>query len=193
MTAGQLAQTLGRRDEAERLLRAALVGAIRCPASGSSILATRCIVAGRYTEAEAMFRRVLAIAPDFVWTRPWLAKTLLAEGKPQEALDYIAAGHRRRIRVAVSPGRSYWRTGARPKHEAAAQRLASEQGAVSAFYVAQYYAYAGDKDRAMLWLERAYAQKDTGLVDIVGEPLLRNLWADPRYRAFMRKMKLPEP
>ena len=83
--------------------------------------------------------------------------------------------------------------GRKAEAEAAAQRLASEQGSVSAFYVAQYYAYAGDKDRAMLWLERAYAQKDTGLVDIVGEPLLRNLWRDPRYRAFMRKMKLPEP
>ena len=59
--------------------------------------------------------------------------------------------------------------------------------------MAQYYAYAGDKDRALLWLERAYAQKDTGLVDLLGEVLFRNIWGDPRYRAIMLKMKLPDP
>ncbi len=43
----------------------------------------------------------------------------------------------------------------------------------------------------MYWLERAYNQKDVGLVDIVGEPLFKNLTNDPRYKAFLRKMNLP--
>ena len=30
------------------------------------------------------------------------------------------------------------------------------------------------------------------LTDIVGEPLFKNLADDPRYKAFLRKMKLPE-
>jgi hypothetical protein len=42
------------------------------------------------------------------------------------------------------------------------------------------------------WLERAYAQKDPGLYAIKGEPLLANLEGDPRYKAFLRKMNLPE-
>jgi len=188
---GLLAQTMGRFDEAERLLRAALV---RDPLAsfGTFNLGNAQYLAGRYTDAEATFGRLLAMAPDFAWTRPWLAKTLLAEGKPQAALDALKPNIDDDFALLYSP-EILLANGRKAEAEAAAQRLASEQGSFSAFYVAQYYAYAGDKDRAMLWLERAYTQKDTGLVDIVGEVLLRNLWTDPRYRAFMRKMKLPEP
>jgi len=45
---------------------------------------------------------------------------------------------------------------------------------------------------ALQWLERAYKQQDIGLVTIVGEPLFKNLYDDPRFNAFLRKMKLPE-
>ena len=61
-----------------------------------------------------------------------------------------------------------------------------------ALCVARTYAYRGDRDRALEWLERAYKQKDVSLVLIVGEPLLKNLADDPRYKAFLRKMKPPE-
>ncbi len=44
----------------------------------------------------------------------------------------------------------------------------------------------------MHWLERAYAQKDPYLAQIKGEWLLKNLEADPRYKAFLKKMNLPE-
>ncbi len=61
-----------------------------------------------------------------------------------------------------------------------------------AFFVARTYAYRGDHDRALEWLERAYKQKDAVLGEIVGEPLFKNLADDPRFKAFLRKMKLPE-
>jgi hypothetical protein len=54
------------------------------------------------------------------------------------------------------------------------------------------YAYRGDHDLALQWLERAYQQKDVDLRHIVGEPLFKNLADDPRYKAFLRKMNLPE-
>ena len=190
MLAGQLAQTLGRRDEAERLLRAALV---RDPlfSWGLFNLGNAQYVAGRYTGAEATFRRVLAVAPNFAWTRAWLAKTLLAESKPREALDVLKPTINDDFALLYSPV-ILLANARQAEAEAAVQRLVSQQGAVSAFYVAQYYAYANDKERAMYWLERAYNQKDVGLVDIVGEPLFKNLTNDPRYKAFLRKMNLPE-
>jgi len=61
-----------------------------------------------------------------------------------------------------------------------------------AYSVAMTYAYRGDHDGALEWLERAYKQKDIGLTVIVGEPLFNNLADDPRYKAFLRKMKLPD-
>jgi hypothetical protein len=54
------------------------------------------------------------------------------------------------------------------------------------------YACRNDRNLALQWLDRAYKQKDASLVEIVGEPLFKNLPADPRYRAFPRKMNLSE-
>jgi hypothetical protein len=42
-----------------------------------------------------------------------------------------------------------------------------------------------------LELERAYAQRDSGLSEMKGDPLLRGLEADPRYAPFLQKMRLP--
>ena len=57
-------------------------------------------------------------------------------------------------------------------------------------FVAEFYAYRGDLDLAFQSLERAYAQKDPNLVDIVGEPLFKGMADDPRYKAFLRKSEL---
>jgi len=45
--------------------------------------------AGRYSDAERVYRRLLEIAPDFLWTRAYFGKTLLAEGKPEAALAIV--------------------------------------------------------------------------------------------------------
>ena len=50
----------------------------------------------------------------------------------------------------------------------------------------------GQSDEAMHWLERAYAKKDFGLFLVKGDPLLKSLEVDPRFKAFLRKMNLPE-
>ena len=44
----------------------------------------------------------------------------------------------------------------------------------------------------MEWLERAYKFRDEDLYWIKDDPLLKNLESDPRYKAFLRKMNLPE-
>ena len=44
----------------------------------------------------------------------------------------------------------------------------------------------------MKWLDKAYAVKDGDLYFIRNEPLMRSLENDARYKAFLRKMNLPE-
>jgi len=61
-----------------------------------------------------------------------------------------------------------------------------------AYQISYVYAARNDTDRALYWLERAYRQHDTGLLSIKNDPMLRNLDSDPRYKAFLRKMNLPE-
>jgi len=53
-------------------------------------------------------------------------------------------------------------------------------------------AYRGESDLAIEWLERAYAQRDPGLIEIHTEPLFKGIADDPRFKAFLRKMNLPE-
>ena len=58
--------------------------------------------------------------------------------------------------------------------------------------IAEAHAFVGHKDLAFEWLRRAYDEKDTTLYWIKGDPLLRSLEADARYKLFLRKMNLPE-
>ncbi len=52
--------------------------------------------------------------------------------------------------------------------------------------------YYDDAPAAIEWLERAYKQRDSGLTQMKGDPLLRNIEKDPRYTAFLKKINLPE-
>ena len=47
-------------------------------------------------------------------------------------------------------------------------------------------------DRALDWLERAYRMRDSSIMNVIDEPLLKSLADDPRYQAFVRdKLKVP--
>ena len=58
--------------------------------------------------------------------------------------------------------------------------------------------WRGETDKAFEWLERAYRQRDGGLVAVLPwvspvkwNPVFRSLHDDPRYSALLRKMNLP--
>jgi serine/threonine-protein kinase len=82
--------------------------------------------------------------------------------------------------------------GRTPDAEAALQMLIAQHAATDAFYIAMTYAYRNEKQLALQWLERAYAQRDAGLMEMVGEPLLKNISAEPRFHAILRAMNLPD-
>jgi hypothetical protein len=54
------------------------------------------------------------------------------------------------------------------------------------------YAGCKDLDRAFQWLERGYKQRDEGLNSMKVDPMLANVRQDPRFKALLRKMNLPE-
>jgi hypothetical protein len=71
-------------------------------------------------------------------------------------------------------------------------QLEAEHASDMAMWIAEAHAFRGQKDEAFTWLDKAYAQKDHYLWTIKGDPLLKNIESDPRYKAFLRKMNLPE-
>jgi len=188
--AGMLSYTLGRWDDAERQLRAALV---RDPLNPFTIwaLGTSFHLAGRLADAEAEFRELFKIEPDWRWTRSYLGKTLLAEGKPEEALALAEQNPDRGAQLILLPA-FLEATGRSAEADEAMQAQIEYWADTGAYWVAMTYAYRGNPDLAFEWLERAFEQRDATLVEIVGEPLLRNIVDDPRYKTFLRKMRLPD-
>ena len=60
------------------------------------------------------------------------------------------------------------------------------------FQIAEVYAYRGDADRAFEWLETACRVRDPGVAQIVGDPLFKRIEGDPRFTAFLKRLKLIE-
>ena len=185
-----LSSTLGRWDDAERQFRAALV---RDPLNPYTIwnLGDVYYGAGRFAEAEAMFRKVLELAPGFAVDTQAIGETLLLQGKPEAALAMVQQDADEGSRLLFLPI-MLQANGRKAEADEALKAQIARWADTGAYCVAMTYAYRGDHDLALQWLERAYQQKDPDLHEILGEPLFKNLADDPRYKAFLRKMKLPE-
>jgi serine/threonine-protein kinase len=66
----------------------------------------------------------------------------------------------------------------------------SRKTSVSPVDVATLYAYAGDKDQCLEWLERAYEVRDPNL-PYLWYPDFDLVRSDPRFRDLLQRMKLP--
>jgi len=86
---------------------------------------------------------------------------------------------------------AYHALGRKKEADAALAELIEKDKDGAAFQIAEVYAFRREVDKAFEWLERAYAQRDGGLTEMKGDPFLKNLEADPRYKAFLEKMRLP--
>ena len=85
---------------------------------------------------------------------------------------------------------AYYTMGRVPDSNAALAGLIAGGAGTHAYEVAEVYAYRGERDEALKWLERAYVQRDGTLKWVARDPSLAKLEVDPRYSAFLRKMKL---
>jgi hypothetical protein len=52
-------------------------------------------------------------------------------------------------------------------------------------------AFRNGPSEAFERLDRAFGQRDDGLIETKVDPLLKNLHNDPRYVAFLKKLNLP--
>ena len=151
---------------------------------------------GELAAAREAIHRSLAIEPANPQPIADLATIELLDHRPAEALaafqkidpDDLGLLGFRATGIAMAEhtlGR------ARESQQALDEAIAkAAQGA--AYQIAQAYAWRGEKDKAFEWVERAYRQRDGGLTWLKIDPLVASLHGDPRFKAMLRKINLPE-
>jgi TolB-like protein len=142
----------------------------------------------RYPESEVAWRKAHELNPG-MFSEDYVPDLLIARG------DWAAA----LARVGQTPGPhnyvpalAYYALGRRSESDQSLSNLIDLHAEDDAFSIAQVYSFRGENDRAFEWLDRAYLHHEKALLDIKGDPLLKNLTGDPRYKAFLRRMNLPE-
>ena len=74
----------------------------------------------------------------------------------------------------------------------ALEELIAKHAHEQAYQIAEACAWRGEKAPAFQWLERAYRQRDGGASLVKFAPMLNSLHADPRFKALLHTLKLPE-
>jgi TolB-like protein/DNA-binding winged helix-turn-helix (wHTH) protein/Tfp pilus assembly protein PilF len=145
---------------------------------------------GQLDEAAAHVRKALELNPD-VWPGPiMLSQIYVMQGRPQDALPEIK-------RVRYEPSRvflyaiAYYALGRKQESDAALSELITKYHASNQYQIARVYAFRNQSGAAFEWLDRAYVQRNAGLISTKVDPLLKNLRHDPRYAVLLKKLNLP--
>ena len=190
-TAANIALT---RHQYARALQLANRAVARDPldAWNHGMVASAYLASGNLLAAEAAWVRALDLAPKMSQLHLLYGYVLVASHKPTAALEQMNQETDERYREA---GRALAldALGRRGEADRALAEAESKYPQVVQYPIALVYANHDDRDRAFAWLDRAYQLHDGWIPTwLPWDPLLSNLRSDSRYKAFLRKMNLPE-
>jgi TolB-like protein/DNA-binding winged helix-turn-helix (wHTH) protein/cytochrome c-type biogenesis protein CcmH/NrfG len=185
-----LSLTMGRFDDALIGINASLARDPMDP-EGYFFLGLVQLCRGRLAEAEAAMNRTIELSPTFAFAHYDLALVLLARGEPDKALAEVLKEPNEPARLG-GPALAYFRLGRKTDSDAALAQFIRSYADYIPSGVAAIYAFRGESDEAFKWLDHAYAEKDPLLYRIKFGTEFDKLHDDPRYKAFLKKMKLPE-
>lgn len=151
---------------------------------------------GRYDEAIDLMQKVVASQPNFAsahlglwgaYYRKHMDKEALAE-----AVKFFEALQDQEAVAALTAG--YEAGGYRACMRRAADVLAAraQHAHVAGVRVARLYAHAGDTERALAWLQKAYEARETPLVHLGVGWDWDQLRPNPRFQDLLRRMNFPQ-
>jgi len=147
--------------------------------------------ARRYQEAVNFAEETRRKSPDLIQARILLGDCYVMLGKFREAQQQYSLGRpdqwERLTGEAILLARSGDRSGAQQK----LQRMQQLYSDAASYQYGEIYAQLGEKDRAIAALERAWAIRDGGLMNIRIDPALDPLRGDPRFEAIFQRMNFP--
>jgi tetratricopeptide (TPR) repeat protein len=152
-----------------------------------------------YAEAIQQFRTIIAMDPGFLKAKYGLASAYQQNHMEKEAVlawqDYITASGSSDL--ASELGKTYATSG-----YAAAMRMFRQKALAlntetvkdsyrSPMVFAGLHATLGNKDEAFAWLDKAYAERSSKLLDLKLDPDFDSLRGDARYTDLVRRIGLP--
>ncbi len=179
---------LGRFDEAERQARHA-VELDPLSYAAQNTLGRVLWYGGKLDEADAIARKAAELHPNAANSRRWQVLIAIQRGDGETALREAQAEPDESYRLFEIPLAQYARGDRKAADTALADLLANKQGL--SYQIAQVYAVRGETDKAFEWLQISFDTRDTGMLALLVDPLLRDLRSDPRYKALVAKMNFP--
>lgn len=187
--AARMEMTHAHVDHAIDLLeRAARMDPYSC--MGHADLGQAYYFAGRLKEAEDELDESLTLNPDVVRSRYLLGLVRLANNAEELALaameDEPDEGFRMAgialVRFALDDSAS---------SDEALDEIKRSQIGPRPYSIATAYAFRGQNDEALSWLEKAYEQRDGDLVFLLVDPLLAGLRSRESWQQLVEKLGLP--
>jgi TolB-like protein/DNA-binding winged helix-turn-helix (wHTH) protein/Tfp pilus assembly protein PilF len=165
----------------------------------NSLLGWTFYYAHRYPEAIEQFRTSLAMDATFQNAQQGLAFAYQQSGMERDAISawqnlLIASGN---VDFATRFGNTYRQSGFQPamalfwEATLAANSEAAKDSYVSPMVFAGLEARLKNKEDAFAWLEKAYTEGSTKLLDLKLDPDFDTLRDDPRYSDLVRRVGLP--
>ncbi len=153
--------------------------------------------ARRYDQALQFCRKAAELAPNDGGSHACMAYNYLGKGNSLLALE-----ESKKTRSlsgdapvwAVMEGRAHAQGGNRAATRGILHQLLrrSQKTYVPPFFIAELYTALGETDKAFLWLDRAYAERDLYLAGIKVDPAMDPLRADPRFQTLSKRMGLTQ-
>jgi len=151
--------------------------------------------ARRYDDAIAAARAAQKLQPNAPVARTAVLGSLFGKGEFEEAyrgeLEHF--GSDPELKSALERGH------AEAGYRGAAKRLADvlagrfgKPGGTGAFHLANLYVHAGDRERTLEWLQRAYEARDPNIPYTPSGPQWDLVRADPRFQDLVRRIGLPQ-
>ena len=152
--------------------------------------------ARQYDQAIEQYRRTLELDPASPQAQRYAAWAFLQKGRHEEAIADLRAASSafgRNPEVEAELGYALAVAGHRAEARAVLEGLSqpSSDRYVSPYSVALVHAGLGNRDQALAWLDKAYADRSDYMVYLGLEPMLDSLRSDPRFGALVRRVGLP--
>jgi TolB-like protein/DNA-binding winged helix-turn-helix (wHTH) protein/Tfp pilus assembly protein PilF len=164
----------------------------------NATLASRYRHAGRIDDAMRLDQRTLEMDPNFISAHISLAAVYEDQRAWQQALDEYNKV------ISISPsdpaalagaGFVYAQLGQKEDARKIIVQLkeAAKKHYVSSFEMASIFAGLDDATNAMLWLEKAYQQRESQIPFLSSDGHFNSLHQDPRFQNLVKRLNLPSP